>query len=68
MKTIFTKDIIVYLSLLLSGCSGISESSYTTLHQIEKRKCDNNPNLEERQQCIDAHTQIYNPYSTTETR
>ena len=47
--------------VLLQGCSSMNNISYNILQATARQECTKIINPEERQQCINEHSQAYDP-------
>jgi hypothetical protein len=67
MKILFINLIAVFAIFTFSGCSSKDSSSYYILHNLAKQECNKIINPDERQQCINEHSQSYdqNKYQKT---
>jgi hypothetical protein len=60
MKTIFINLLILLSILTLGGCCTLKSCSYGAMHGAERVHCYDNPNTDERQQCIQEHNEPFN--------
>jgi hypothetical protein len=60
MKILFISTISFLMIFIFFGCSSKDSASYHLLHELAKQKCSENPNPDERQQCIMKHSQPFN--------
>ncbi|MCK9374139.1 MAG: hypothetical protein M0P91_13215 [Sulfuricurvum sp.] len=59
--TLINLTILAFL-LLLTGCSSMNATTYATLQEMEKQKCNRILSPDERQQCIASHSQTYDQF------
>ncbi|MDD5717168.1 MAG: hypothetical protein PHW64_05130 [Sulfuricurvum sp.] len=67
MKTIFIKSVSLSIIFFTQGCSTPEATVYTILHATARQECNHITNPDERQQCLQEHSQSYhpNPYRKT---